>query len=40
MSPAGGAGLFNDGKSQCSRPLTTRLQADKTVTLTLICDIR
>jgi len=31
--------LVNDGKSQCSRPLTTRLQADKTVTLTLICDI-
>lgn len=32
--------LINDGKSQCSRPLTARLQADKSVTLTLICDIR
>ena len=31
--------LFNDGKTQCSRPLTTRLQAGKTVTLALICDI-
>jgi hypothetical protein len=32
--------LINDGKSPCSRPLTTRVQAGKTVTLTLICDIR
>ena len=31
--------LINDGKSQCSRPLTATMQADKTVTLTLICDI-
>jgi hypothetical protein len=31
--------LINDGKSQCSQPLTARLQADKTVTLTLICGI-
>ena len=32
--------LINDGTSTCSRPLTTRVQAGKTVTLTLICDIR
>lgn len=32
--------LINDGKSRCSRPLTAALQAEKTVTLTLICDIR
>jgi hypothetical protein len=32
--------LINDGKSQCSRPLTARLQADKTAAVTLICDIR
>jgi len=31
--------LINDGKFSCSRPLTTRVQAGKTVTLTLICDI-
>jgi hypothetical protein len=31
--------LINDGKSQCSQPLTTTLQADKTVTLALICAI-
>ena len=32
--------LINDGKSTCSRPLTTRVQAGKTVSLTIICDIR
>jgi hypothetical protein len=32
--------LINDGTSTCSRPLTTQVQAGKTVTLTLICDIR
>jgi hypothetical protein len=31
--------LINDGKSTCSRPLTTRVQAGKTVTLAIICDI-
>jgi hypothetical protein len=31
---------INDGKSTCSRPLTTRVQAGKTVSLTIICDIR
>ena len=31
--------LINDGKSACSRPLTTRVQAGKTVSLTIICDI-
>ena len=31
--------LINDGKSTCSRPLTTRVQAGKTVSLTIICDI-
>jgi len=33
------SGLINDGKSTCSRPLTTRVQAGKTVSLTIICDI-
>jgi hypothetical protein len=32
--------LINDGKASCSRPLTTRVQADQTVTITLVCDIR
>jgi hypothetical protein len=32
--------LINGGKYTCSRPLTTRVQAGKTVTLTIICDIR
>ena len=32
--------LINDGKSTCSRPLTTRVQAGETVTLTVICDVR
>ena len=32
--------LINDGKSTCSRPLTTRVQAGRTVALTIICDIR
>ncbi len=32
--------LINDGKFPCSRPLTTRVQAGKTVSLTIICDIR
>ena len=32
--------LINDGKSTCSRPLTTRVEAGRTVALTLICDIR
>jgi hypothetical protein len=32
--------LINDGKSTCSRSLTTRVQAGKTVSLTIICDIR
>jgi hypothetical protein len=31
--------LINDGKSTCSRPLTTRVLAGKTVSLTIICDI-
>ena len=31
--------LINDGKSACSRPLTARVQAGQTVTLTIICDI-
>lgn len=31
--------LINDGQSTCSRPLTTRVQAGKTVSLTIICDI-
>jgi hypothetical protein len=31
--------LINDGKSACSRPLTTQVQAGETVTLTIICDI-
>jgi hypothetical protein len=30
---------INDGQGPCSRPLTTHVQADKTVTITLICDI-
>jgi len=30
---------INEGTSTCSRPLTTRVLAGKTVTLTLICDI-
>jgi hypothetical protein len=29
----------NDGKVPCSRPLTTRVQAGKSATITLICDI-
>jgi hypothetical protein len=32
--------LINDGKFTCSRPLTTRVQADQTISLTIICDIR
>jgi hypothetical protein len=32
--------LINDGKSACSGPLTTRVRAGHTVTLSLICDIR
>ena len=32
--------LIYDGKFPCSRPLTTRVQAGKTVSLTIICDIR
>lgn len=32
--------LINDGKASCSRPLTTRVQPDQTVTITLVCDIR
>ena len=31
--------LINDGKSACSRPLTTHVHAGHTVTLSLICDI-
>jgi hypothetical protein len=31
--------LINEGKSTCSRPLTTRVQPGKTVSLTIICDI-
>ena len=31
--------LINEGKAPCSRPLTTRVQAGQTVTITLICDI-
>ena len=31
---------INEGKYPCSRPLTTRVQAGKTVSLTIICDIR
>jgi hypothetical protein len=31
--------LINEGKSTCSRPLTTRVQAGKAVSLTIICDI-
>jgi hypothetical protein len=30
---------INDGKMPCSRPLTTRVQAGKTTTVALICDI-
>lgn len=30
---------INDGKSACSRPLTTHVPTGKTVTITLICDI-
>jgi len=30
---------INDGMSTCSQPLTTRVQAGKTVSLTIICDI-
>jgi hypothetical protein len=32
--------LINGGKYTCSRPLTTRVQAGQTVSLTIICDIR
>lgn len=32
--------LINDGKASCSRPLTTRVHANQTVTITLVCDIR
>ena len=31
--------LIDEGKAPCSRPLTTRVQAGKTVTITLVCDI-
>ena len=31
--------LINDAASTCSRPATARVQAGKTVTLTLFCDI-
>jgi hypothetical protein len=31
--------LINDGQSQCSQVLTTRVQAGKTVTLSLVCAI-
>jgi len=31
--------LINEGKAPCSRPLTARVQAGKTVTITLVCDI-
>jgi hypothetical protein len=31
--------LIDDGKSPCSLPLTTRVQAGKTVTLSLVCSI-
>jgi len=31
--------LINEGKAPCSRPLTTRVRAGKTMTITLVCDI-
>src|SRR5579859_5174335 len=31
--------LINDGTAPCSSPLTTRVQAGKTVTITLVCAI-
>jgi hypothetical protein len=33
------SGLINDGKSTCSVPLNTRVQAGRTVSLTIICNI-
>ena len=32
-------GRVNDGNSPCSQVLTTRVQADKTVTLSLVCAV-
>lgn len=37
---AASSSSIGDGKGPCSRPLTTHVQANKTVTITLICDIR
>jgi hypothetical protein len=34
------SGMVDNGTSTCSRPMTARVPAGKTVTLTIICDIR